>query len=140
MEEHMATRFNDNGDGTVTDRQTNLVWQKDTAPERITRPQAQQYVEQLNAEGFAGHSDWRLPNNEELLTLMRSKENRKRLYLDPIFGVHRSFWSADTRGHHVACYVDYFYGGVYRFQENYVDHSVRAVRGQMTKVAEEAAA
>ena len=136
----MATRFIDNGDGTVTDRETNLVWQKDTAPERITWPQAQQYVEQLNAEGFAGQSDWRLPNNEELLTLMLPKENRKRLYLDPIFGVHRSFWSADTRGHHVACYVDYFYGGVYRFQENYVDHSVRAVRGQMTKVAEEAAA
>ena len=31
----MATRFIDNGDGTVTDRETNLVWQKDTAPERI---------------------------------------------------------------------------------------------------------
>jgi hypothetical protein len=136
----MATRFIDNGDGTVTDRETNLLWQKDPGPERITWPEAQQFVEQLNVEGFAGHSDWRLPNNEELLTLMRSKENRKRLYLDPIFGVQRSFWSADTRGHHVACYVDYFYGGVYRFQENYVNHSVRAVRGQMTTSTEQAAA
>jgi hypothetical protein len=136
----MATRIIDNGDGTVTDTETNLEWQKDPAPERITWPEAQQYVEQLNAEGFAGNSDWRLPNNEELLTLMRSKENRKRLFLDPIFGVQSCFWSADTRGHHVACYVDYYYGGVYRFQENYVNHSVRAVRGQMTKVPEQAAA
>jgi hypothetical protein len=40
----------------------------------------------------------------------------------------------------VACYVDFYYGGVYRFEENYVNHSVRAVRGQMTKGAEETAA
>jgi hypothetical protein len=136
----MATRFIDNGDGTVTDGETNLVWQKDTAPERITWPEAQEYVEQLNAESFAGHNDWRLPTNEELLTLMLSRENKKRLFLDPIFGSQRCFWSADTRDHHVACYVDYYYGGVYKFQENYVNHSVRAVRGQITKVAEQSAA
>jgi len=136
----MATRFIDNGDGTVTDGETNLVWQKDTAPERITWPEAQEYVDQLNAESFAGHNDWRLPTNEELLTLMLSKENNRRLFLDPIFGAQRCFWSADTRGHDVACYVDYYYGGVYQFQENYVNHSVRAVRGQIIKVAEQTAA
>jgi hypothetical protein len=136
----MATRFINNGDGTVTDVETNLIWQKDAAPERITWPEAKKYIDQLNAESFAGHDDWRLPTNEELLTLMLPKENIKRLYLDPIFGSHRCFWSADTRGHHVACYVDYYYGGVYRFQENYVDHSVRAVRGHMTEVAEQATA
>ena len=136
----MATRFIDNGDGTVTDVETNLVWQKNPAPERITWPEAQKYIDRINAESFAGHDDWRLPTNEELLSLMLSKENLKRLYLDPVFGSQRSFWSADTRGHHVACYVDYYYGGVYRFQENYVDHSVRAVRGHMTEVAEQATA
>ncbi len=136
----MATRFVNNGDGTVTDGETNLVWQKDPAPERITWPEAQQYVGQLNAESFAGHNDWRLPTNKELLTLMLSRENNKRLFIDPIFGSQRCFWSADTRGHHEACYVDYYYGGVYRFQENYVNHSVRAVRGQMARVAEQAAA
>jgi len=125
----MATRFINNGDGTVTDGETTLVWQKDHAPERMTWSDAQRYVDQLNAESFAGHNDWRLPTNGELLTLMLSKENKKRLYLDPVFGSQRCFWSADSRDHHVACYVDYYYGGVYRFQENYVNHSVRAVRG-----------
>jgi len=57
----MANRFTDNGDGTVTDGETNLVWQKNQAPERITWPEAQQYVDQLNKESFAGHNDWRLP-------------------------------------------------------------------------------
>ena len=62
-----------NGDGTVTDRETDLVWQVDAASERMTWPEAQLYIEQLNEAGFAGHSDWRLPNNEELRTLMLSK-------------------------------------------------------------------
>jgi serine/threonine-protein kinase len=127
----MATRFIDNGDGTVTDRETNLIWQKDTAPERDTWPEAKKYIQQLNEAGLAGHNDWRLPNNEELSSLILSRETSKRLYLDPIFGSERCFWSSTTRGHHVA---------VYRFDENYVNHSVRAVRGEMTKGAEESAA
>jgi hypothetical protein len=127
----MGTRFIDNGDGTVIDKDTDLVWQRDPAPERITWLEAQEYVQQLNEAGFAGHNDWRLPNNQELLSLMLSRENNKRLFLDPIFGSQRCFWSADTRGHHVACYIDYYYGGVYRFEENYVNHAVRAVRGEM---------
>ena len=136
----MATRFIDNGDGSVTDAETDLVWQKEAAPERVDWLKAKQYVQELNEAGFAGHNDWRLPNNEELLSLMLTRENSKRLFLDPIFGSQRCFWSADTRGHHVACYIDFYYGGVYRFEENYVNHSVRAVRGEMKKGAEKSAA
>lgn len=132
----MGTRFIDNGDGTVTDGETDLVWQKDQAPERITWLEAQEYVQQLNEAGFADHNDWRLPNNQELTSLMLTQENSRRLFLDPIFGSQRCFWSADTRGHHVACYIDFYYGGVYRSEENYVNHSVRAVRGEMRKIAD----
>ena len=53
-EELMATRFIDNGDGTVTDRETNLIWQKGTAPERDIWPEAEKYIQQLNEAGFAG--------------------------------------------------------------------------------------
>jgi serine/threonine-protein kinase len=136
----MGTRFIDNGDGTVTDGETNLIWQKDSAPERISWPEAQSYIQQLNEENFAGNSGWRLPTNEELSTLMLSRENSRRLFLDPIFGSQRCFWSSTTRGHHVACYVDFYYGGVFRFPENYVNHSVRAVRGEMKKDVKQTAA
>jgi serine/threonine-protein kinase len=132
-EVNMGTRFIDNGDGTVTDRETDLVWQKEQAPERMTWPEAKLYIQRLNEESFAGHSDWRLPTSDELSTLILSRETSRRLYLDPIFGSHRCFWSSTTRGHHVACYIDFYYGGIYRFQENYVNHSVRAVRGEMKK-------
>ncbi|MGD8370303.1 MAG: DUF1566 domain-containing protein [Syntrophobacterales bacterium] len=125
----MASRFIDNGDGTVSDSETGLVWQKGAAPERMTWPEAQSYIQQLNQADFAGYSDWRLPNNEELSSLMLPRENSRRLFLDPIFGYQRCFWSATTREHHEVCYVDFYYGSIYRFPENYVNHSVRAVRG-----------
>jgi serine/threonine-protein kinase len=127
----MADRFTDNGNGTVTDTKMGLMWQKDTAPERITWPEAQSYIQQLNETGFADHSDWRLPDNEELRSLMTPVENSRRLYLDPIFGYQRCFWSSTTRDHHTACYLDFYYGEIYRIPEIYVNHSVRAVRGEM---------
>ena len=128
----MATRFADNGDGTVVDIKTGLTWQREPAPERMTWPEAQRYIQQLNETRFAGYADWRLPQNEELASLFLPEENSRRLYLDPVFGPYRCFWSATTRDHHTACYVDFFYKGIYRFPDNYVNHWVRAVRGQIT--------
>ncbi len=128
----MAERFVDNGDGTVIDTRTGLVWQRQPAPERVTWPEAQLYIEQLNRDRFAGHADWRLPTNDELASLFLREENSHRLYLDPVFGSFRNLWSATTRGHHIACYVDFFYKAIYRFPENYVNHWVRAVRGEMS--------
>jgi Protein of unknown function (DUF1566) len=135
----MATRFADSGDGTVVDTKTGLAWQKEPAPERMTWPEAQRYMQQLNENRFAGYADWRLPQNEELASLFLPKENSRRLYLDPVFGPYRCFWSATTRGHHTACYVDFFYKGIYRFPDNYVNHWVRAVRGQMASEEKRAA-
>jgi serine/threonine-protein kinase len=131
------SRFTDNGNGTVTDSETGLIWQKNPSPERITWPEAQLYVAELNEASFAGHHDWRLPSNEELESILLPVENKRRLFLDPIFGNQRCFWSATTREHHTACYADYYYGGIYRFTDNYVNHSVRAVRGEMMKGVDE---
>jgi hypothetical protein len=133
----MSKRFVVNDDGTVRDSQTGLVWQKDTAPERMTWPEAQRYIQRLNESRFAGFADWRLPSTEELTSLMLFEENSWRLYLDRIFGKQSCYWSSTTRGHHMVCYVDFYYGGVYRFQENYVNHSVRAVRGAVKSAAVE---
>ncbi|MDO9265179.1 MAG: DUF1566 domain-containing protein, partial [Desulfosalsimonadaceae bacterium] len=58
----------DNGDGTVTDTATGLMWQQATDP---SSPCA--WVDALgNAEGLslAGHNDWRLPNRNELQSLV----------------------------------------------------------------------
>ena len=61
-----ATQFSgnltDNGDGTVTDNHTGLVWQQAESA-TMTWEQALAYAESLT---LGGHSDWRLPNIKEL--------------------------------------------------------------------------
>lgn len=58
--------YADNGDGTVTDRVTGLVWQKTDGGE-MTWEKAGEYARNLR---LGGHADWRLPNGMELLGIM----------------------------------------------------------------------
>jgi hypothetical protein len=61
-------RFTDHGDGTVTDKLTGLMWTKDANPAGyLTWQQALDYVQTLNT---GGHTDWRLPNINELQGLI----------------------------------------------------------------------
>jgi hypothetical protein len=60
-------RWVDNGDGTMTDNCTGLMWQQQTSGGTFTWRQALQYCEDLT---FAGHGDWRLPNVLELLSIV----------------------------------------------------------------------
>jgi len=69
-------RYVDNGDGTVSDLCTGLMWQKETAvplPDSERAPAVQWDDALAYAEGleFAGWDDWRLPNIFELFSLMR---------------------------------------------------------------------
>ena len=73
-----GARFVDNGDGTITDATTRLMWEKKSADGSIHdwtnayiwADAFGTFVAQLNAgSGFAGHSDWRLPNVNELQSL-----------------------------------------------------------------------
>ncbi|MEA3366926.1 MAG: DUF1566 domain-containing protein [Planctomycetota bacterium] len=88
--------FHDNGDGTITDRATGLIWtQVDSghlkagkkADGRLTWPEALKWAEELT---FAGHSDWRLPSVKELQSIVdytRSPDTTKSAAIDPIFKV-----------------------------------------------------
>ena len=62
----LANHYTDNGDGTVTDNLTQLVWQKVPTTTALTWEQALSYAEGLT---LAGVSDWRLPNIKELQSL-----------------------------------------------------------------------
>lgn len=73
----VAHKYRDNGDGTVSDLQTGLMWEKLSADGSIhektlqyTWREAFEKVASLNATKFAGHQDWRLPNQFELITLI----------------------------------------------------------------------
>jgi len=57
----VAAHFTDNGDGTITDNLTDLVWQKTPAPDSMTWENALIFAENLS---FAGRDDWRLPEHQ----------------------------------------------------------------------------
>ncbi|MCX5900769.1 MAG: DUF1566 domain-containing protein, partial [Proteobacteria bacterium] len=82
-------RFTDRGDGTVSDNLTGLVWAKNanrlgtidsendtdnlTGDGRVTWQHALDYIKKLNREVYLGHSDWRLPNVNELESLVNAE-------------------------------------------------------------------
>jgi len=58
--------FKDNNDGTVTDINSGLMWQKDEGPE-LNWEEAMKHCSQLN---LAGYNDWRLPTIREIGLLL----------------------------------------------------------------------
>lgn len=62
--------YTDNGDGTVTDNVTGLMWQQGFADNKLTYAEAQTYLNTLNAQNYGGYSDWRLPTIKELYSLI----------------------------------------------------------------------
>ena len=73
-----SPRFTDNGDQTVTDNLTGLMWTKDGSTPTagsctggaINWTSALNYVACLNTNSYLGHNDWRLPNRTELRSLI----------------------------------------------------------------------
>jgi hypothetical protein len=62
--------FADNGDGTITDRATGLMWSQDDNGSAVAWQQALAWVQAQNAAGYLGHDDWRLPNAKELQSIL----------------------------------------------------------------------
>jgi hypothetical protein len=80
--------FHDNGDGTVTDRATGLMWSKGDSKQGMNWEDALAWVQKKNAEKHLGHDDWRMPNVKELQSLVdysRSPDTTRSPAVDPLF-------------------------------------------------------
>jgi hypothetical protein len=83
--EYGASDFWDNGDGTVSDRATGLMWQQADSGYGMIWEDALGYC-QHSSRG--GHDDWRLPDAKELQSIVdygRSPEATGSPALDPVF-------------------------------------------------------
>lgn len=59
--------FTDNGDGTITDTASGLMWTQDDNAEAVLWQNALAYAE---GKEFAGYTDWRLPDAKELQSIL----------------------------------------------------------------------
>jgi hypothetical protein len=93
----------DNGDGTLTDKITGLMWQKAGSPSEMTFDAAGKYVQELNLNRFGGYQDWRLPTLEELCSLLKGTPNQSGRFMDNLFDPAPYIcWSADENQHYIA--------------------------------------
>jgi hypothetical protein len=71
--EEEVPNFIDNGDGTISDTLSSLMWKKDDSYKEhsygITWFEAHDYCEMMNEKKFAGYDDWRLSSTEEAKSL-----------------------------------------------------------------------
>jgi hypothetical protein len=147
LQKGTARSYTNNADGTITDNSTGLVWEKLTNDSSIhgrskvytwEEAFAVKIAELNTVPCFAGQCDWRLPNVNELQTLL--DYGRDGPAIDPVFnnGVDSFtdaslYWSSTSYQYEPllgAWGVNFGYGGVilgYKPAETW--WGVRAVRG-----------
>lgn len=139
-----TAQFTAHGNGTVTDTKTALMWKQCSEGQSgadcsigralgYSWEQALAHVETLNASGgFAGYTDWRLPNVKELISLTEEQcydpAINSTLFPNTTSALFRSsspVLSADNIGWAVN-----FYGGNVNWDYKVVAFHVRLVRDQ----------
>ena len=141
------SRYTDNGDGTVTDKATGLMWKQCSEGQSTTTSPcdtgalatytwqgALQRAEALNSGGgFAGYTDWRLPNRNELASLVDRQcwSPAINTNLFPVTTGFPHYWSSspDASNSGGAWYVTFYRGNVSSGGPGSNTRSVRLVRG-----------
>ena len=131
--------FTDNGDGTITDNASGLMWAKETADidddsDLDTDDQATWQAALAYCEGsdLAGHSDWRLPTRKELRSIVDYSTYNPAIDINYFPDTMSSeYWSSttfyDTKGN--AWLVGFSYGYDIPDYAKSFAYYVRAVRG-----------
>ena len=106
----LPAQFTDNGNGTITDNLTNLIWQKAPFADSITWEQALGYADTLT---LAGATDWRLPNIKEMQSVNDESIITPSVSISyfPSIGV-KKYWSSTTLPNQTAkaWYLDTHFG------------------------------
>ncbi len=134
-------RFQDNGDGTINDLETGLMWKKDDSyldmDKWLTWDEAKVFVKMLNEESFADHEDWRMPTRKEAMAIYDGSSPIEDpfgdvIHLAPVFpaGAGQSTWTKTVHktDPKLAMRVNYFSGDYKWYKKGLKSHGVRPVR------------
>lgn len=96
-----GTTFTDNGDGTITDRNTNLMWMRCSWGQTWTGDTCSgsastlsRYAQTLTAS-FAGYSNWRVPLLDELRSIVDMSRQDPAIHVETFPNTPNGwFWSA----------------------------------------------
>lgn len=136
------SRYQNHGDGTVTDLSTSLMWQQCSegksgsdcnagSATTHTWQGALQIPQTLNSSGgFAGYNDWRLPNIRELASLVEEQCYTPTINAVIFPGTISSYyWSASPDAFNSSyAWRVYFYNGSYNGYSRSNSYYVRLVR------------
>ena len=110
-------RFTENGDGTVTDTKTGLMWAAKDNGIPISWSKAQDYCRNYSG---GGHINWRMPTLAELASLYDpKKKNRSGYHVNKLIDTSaQSCWASETRGFKAARF-NFTYGKEYWIRKSY---------------------
>ena len=97
----------------VTDSKTQLMWDR-RETSSMTHEEAVAHIVQLNKDKFGGFADWRLPECDELLTLVDRTKHEPAVDTDAFPDCKSSwYWSATSAAYSPAdcAWLVYFYDG-----------------------------
>ena len=130
--------YKDNGDGTITDNYTKLIWMKcpvgmsgstckSGSPALRAWSVARDYCDDLN---FAGKKDWRLPNLKELESIVSTTSFDPSMNQKIFGGTSDIFWTSVAPARYLASKFGVLFsdGSVY-FQSDNSSAATRCVRG-----------
>lgn len=139
--------FVNNGDGTVTDNSTSLMWEMKNKADGIAdvnNPNdsdntyqwdslPQEFIAKLNQIRYAGYNDWRLPSARELASILDLSKAAPGPMVDLSFFSHCAqggYWSSDLKaGDTTKAWVIYFDTALDGTPAKTESFSARAVRG-----------
>ena len=110
-------RFVNNGDGTVADTKTGLMWSAKDNGSPINWPDALSYCQNFSG---GGHTDWRMPTLIELTSLYNSKDKNKHGYhVTKLIDISAaSCWAFETVDYKAARF-NFTYGEVYWLRKSF---------------------
>ena len=117
--------FTDNGNGTVTDNVTGLMWQQQEDNIARTWVDSGTYCGNLSIGGL---TDWRLPTKKELVSIVNYGSYLPAIDVTffPNTNSSTNYWSATTRSDYTpSAWFVYFYNG---YVGNYLKTSSRYAR------------